>query len=312
MEIPTHVAIGNINIDIYLKVHRIPGPDEAVLAEDATFQPGGAASNYAVAVAKAGHRVKLVAHTTFLAKLLGVLERLELAGVDVSTVTIHADGMPGMVFILLLPDGESTMIKLRGVNELLTGEEIEDALPANVAHFASVAPNILENAGKIWGGDSPEIVSYDPGGAVVDVYRGQIVQMAQKYATLLTLNKNELEILMGDSNPLTASRLIKGRLQYILIRYGEYGAFLVTRNRVYRVKPCKVGDVVDTTGAGDTFNAYFNVYLVESNDIEKALVHASVAAGIKVTRFGAQSSPSREEVELLAKKYGQDLVERIY
>lgn len=306
------MAIGNINIDIYLKVHRIPGPDEAVLAEDATFQPGGAASNYAVAVAKAGHRVRLVAHTTFLAKLLGILERLESAGVDTSTVTIHADGIPGMVFILLLPDGESTMIKLRGVNELLTGEEIASALPTNVAHFASVAPNILENAGKVWGNDPPEIVSYDPGGAIVDIYRGQVIQTAQKYATLLTLNKNELEVLTGDSDPLTATKLLKGRLQYVLIRYGEHGAFLVARNKVYRVKPCKIGDVVDTTGAGDTFNAYFNVYLAEGHDIEKALAYASVAAGIKVTRLGAQSSPSREEVELLAKEYAQDLVERIH
>lgn len=311
MRTPTHIAIGNINIDIYLKVRRIPGPDEAVLAEDAVFQPGGAASNYAVAVAKAGHRVKLVAHTTFLAKLLGVLERLKAAGVDTSTVIMHTDGIPGMVFILLLPSGESTMIKLKGVNELLTGKEIVNALPADVVHFASVAPNVLENAGKVWGYDPPEIVSYDPGGAIVDVYGDQVVQIAQKYATLLTLNRSELKMLVGDSNPLVAAKLLKGKLQYILIRCGEHGAFLVTRNGVYRAKPCKVGDVVDTTGAGDTFNAYFNVYLIETHDVEKALMYASVAAGIKVTRLGAQASPSRAEVELLAKKYGQDLVERI-
>jgi len=57
----THISVGNINIDIVLYVDRLPGRDEDTLAESLDIRPGGAASNYAVAVSQYGHRVHLVA-----------------------------------------------------------------------------------------------------------------------------------------------------------------------------------------------------------------------------------------------------------
>lgn len=57
---------------------------------------------------------------------------------------------------------------------------------------------------------------------------------------------------------------------------------------------------VDTTAAGDTFNAGFAVALAEGMGVENALRFANAAAAISVTRLGAQASaPSRSEVDAL-------------
>ncbi len=308
---PLHVAVGNINVDIYLKVPKLPAPDDAVSAEEATVRPGGAAANYSVAVARLGHRARLVAHTSRIAELLGVLDTLRGSGVDTSTVKMHEEGMPGMVLILLLPGGETSMIKLRGVNALLSGVDVRDALPADVVHFASVAPSILVEAAGLLRGLAG-LVSYDPGGAVVNAYGPEVVEAAREAADVLTINRNELKALTGGWDPVDARRLLGGRLRYVLVRVGGRGAYLATDSRVYWVKPYIHGVVVDTTGAGDVFNAYFLGFMAEGREVREALAAASIAAGIKVTRLGAQSAPYRREVEEVLEEYGGELVEEIY
>jgi len=58
---PLHVSVGNFNVDVVLYVGKMPGRDESVNAVEAHIGPGGAATNYAIAAARYGHRAALVA-----------------------------------------------------------------------------------------------------------------------------------------------------------------------------------------------------------------------------------------------------------
>ena len=62
-------------------------------------------------------------------------------------------------------------------------------------------------------------------------------------------------------------------------------------------------NVVDTTGAGDVFSAALAVFIAEGMDIIEACRMANAAAALKITRMGAQSAPSREELTQFLKSY---------
>lgn len=292
---PHHLAVGNLNIDMYIVVDELPGPDEDVRAKDAYIGPGGAATNYAVSVALAGHKVTLLAHTGNEARQLGILKMLDERGVDTSHVIVHDDNPPGMVLILVSQKtGEKMMVSLRGANMFLTGTEITGK-HYDVAHVASVEPRVLTNIVRHV---SPRIVSYDPGASVTREYKDKLIDIV-KGASIVYLNRSEYRMIFGEEfsvdNLSKVTRVYSGSM--IVVKLGARGAIAGSRERVYLVDAYRHGVAVDTTGAGDVFAAYFNSCIAEEGGIEECLAVASVAAGIKVTRRGAQSVPTRKEVD---------------
>ena len=300
---PVHLSLGNINLDIYLYVERLPAPDEELPVEEAMVSPGGAASNYAVAAVAAGHRAKLVAHTSRVAVSLGVLDALRKKGVDVDSVVVHEEGMPGLVVIVVASGGETVMFKVRGVNRLLRGDEISGEY--DVVHVASAQPEVME---RVMASVRARIYSYDPGGAVAIQYPSRVAMLLGR-VTILSLNAREAVRVLGASIGVVQEKLGDSML---LVRLGARGSLLVTSGRGYYARACRLGEPVDTTGAGDTFNAYFNAWLAEGTDVEEALAAGTTAAALKILRKGAQNVPSREEVEgrLAECRYGVRMVNR--
>ncbi len=289
-----HVAVGNMNLDLYIVVDKLPDIDGALRAKKMYMGLGGAASNYAVAVARIEHRVKLVVHTGELVEFMGLLSRLRDEGIELDRIKIHRGELPGIVVVFLLPGGHRAMVSIPGANRFLTGEEVENT-STDILHLASVSTSVLEKASS---SSKASVVSYDPGGAIASSEGGLVVVSARNFCDILSLNRVEFRYVAGREASIDAAKsLLGGRLSRLLVKLGSEGAILVTRDRAYRVEAYSTGRVVDTTGAGDVFDAVFNSYLFEEEDIEYALQAASIAAGIKVSRPGAQSAPMRREVE---------------
>lgn len=289
----SHVAVGHLNLDVYVVVDSLPGPDENVVAREAYVGPGGAAANYAVAAARLGSRVYLVAHTGKLARSLGILSNLEAEGVRLDYVRIHEDLMPGLVIVVVTKGGERSMITMRGANNMLRGDEAS-GLRSDVLHVASRGPDTL---GRAAASVEASFTSYDPGASNTSRDPQGVLSAARKWANLLVLNRAEYGHLLGSTDIRRAMELLEGKLEMAIIKQGAKGAYLVMDNSIYHVEAFNPGRVVDTTGAGDVFIATFNTYYMETRDPLVALQAASIAAGIKVSRRGAQSAPRREEVE---------------
>ncbi len=286
---PRHLALGNINIDMYLYVDRLPGPDEELPVDEALIAPGGAASNYAVAVARAGHEVFLAAHTSRVAEALGVLEELRSRGVRLDHVIVHPDGLPGLVVIVVARGGETVMFKIRGVNALLRGDEAPGDY--DVVHVASAEPQVLERAMSV---SNARLYSYDPGGAVALRHPSSVAALLDR-VDILSLNAREAIAVFGAG---VARVALRAERTMLLLRLGARGSLLFAPGgRVYHAKACRLGEPLDTTGAGDVFNAYFAAWLAEGRPLEEALVAATTAAALKVLRRGAQAAPERSEVE---------------
>ncbi|MEM1873154.1 MAG: carbohydrate kinase family protein [Acidilobaceae archaeon] len=290
----TFVSVGNLNIDIVMFVSRSPRAGEGLVADDLWLGPGGAATNYAVAVAKLGHRVSLVAIASSLALKLGLLETLRSLGVDVSHVIV-SEGPPSVASVVVSrEDSSRTIISYRGVSSHLSHDHIPRA--GDHFHFASVSPGVV--LGYV--AENPErAVSYDPGAEVRRDREG--VFRALKSVEIAIVARQELEALLGSAELERACRLLErgSRAEVAVVKMGERGAVALTRGKSYLVESPRVR-VVDTTGAGDAFDAGFTVGLVEESDVEWALRLGVAMGSLKVTLKGSSSMPDRRAAVELA------------
>lgn len=118
----------------------------------------------------------------------------------------------------------------------------------------------------------------------------------------LTPNETELIKLSGQTQVteenilLGAKKLINAGVKNIIVTMGDKGVLKVDKSGEKQYPAQKV-KAIDTTAAGDCFNGAFVVALSEGKSEEEAIAFANMAAGIAVTRMGAQKSiPYREEI----------------
>ena len=96
-------------------------------------------------------------------------------------------------------------------------------------------------------------------------------------------------------------QLLEKGIKNVVITLGEKGAFFANNDEKFSLPIANLPNpVVDTTGAGDAFNAGFAAALTEGQNIKDALKFASATAGLSTTKIGtANSMPSREEIDKL-------------
>jgi ribokinase len=123
------------------------------------------------------------------------------------------------------------------------------------------------------------------------------------YADYVTLNETETEFFSGilpfDGNSCSraAKELLKMGLKCVIITLGPRGVFYADSNTSY-VLPTFQANAVDTTAAGDAFNAAFATVLGEGVSVDEALVYGNAAGSIATTKHGAQSSLGyRKEID---------------
>ena len=277
-----------------MEVREYPQPDTTTFAERAWIGLGGAATNYAIAIARMGQRVKLVARTGEDALRLGIIDELERTGVDTSYVQVVNGESPGTVVVLVNPsDSSRTMISVRGANAGLSGSRVP--LGGDVYHFASTSPRVIREASRLLSG----VVSYDPGSEVFRGIKG--IEDLAGTVRILFLSLKEAERIPGFRDPRS---LLDLGFELVVVKLGEGGAEAYTRDGVYRARPVRLGELVDVTGAGDVFDAGFNLCWAAGCSVESSLEFAVLVGAIKTTRRGSSNAPSRQEI--------LEAIERIY
>ncbi|WFO75290.1 carbohydrate kinase family protein [Desulfurococcaceae archaeon MEX13E-LK6-19] len=298
-----HVAIGNLNIDITLYVNKLPGPDESLIASDARIGAGGAASNYAVAVTYYGHIAYLIASTSSYSFVDHVIEDLARIGVRTDYIK-RVDGIPGIVSIIVDSKGEKIMVKHRGVNSMLSPNDVPRDLleKASIVHIASVEPSVaLEIARRA--NSLGVLVSYDPGSGVFE--SKDIVFNVINYTNILFLNRAEAKALVGPD----ISKLLNRGPWIIVIKKGAAGAYAIEPGgTVYHGLSKPIRKPVDTTGAGDAFAAFFNAAYLDSKDVGKALEYGLAAAALKVMCRGSRLCFNKT---LFNKQLAETMVEKL-
>jgi ribokinase len=293
--------VGSYATGLTMKVARMPITGETLLGTGYRVDYGGKGSNQAVGCARLGAQVSFVARIgsdPFGEMALG-LYRDE--GIDAAYVKQAADASTGVGFIIVEnASGHNCITIDPGANELLTADDVS----GSAAAFDSSAvvltqleiPVAAAEAALKCGREHGAVTILNP--APVRRLPPSILELVD----ILTPNQSEARILAGldphaDLKPEAVARqLIRGGVKQVIITLGENGALIVTGNSS-RLVPALRMTAVDTTGAGDAFNAGLAMALACGASLEAAVQFAVVTGGMAVTREGViPSLPRRNEV----------------
>ncbi len=298
------VVVGSFNADLVAYTERMPRPGETVHGKRFATGAGGKGSNQAVAAARLG------ADVSFIGRLGGdvfanlAYEIWDAEGVNHDFVSRDEEVATGVAPILVDSSGENMIVVVLGANQRLQESDI-DAARERIAEAdmlviqrevnLAIVPYALRTARELG-------VATILNPAPADGTSPESIRLAD----ILTPNEIELETLSGGAHEdvTSAARALLTRPdQTAVVTLGAQGARIVTPAET-AIIPTFAVEVVDTTGAGDTFNAALAVGLAEKMALPEAVRFANAAAALCVTKPGAADSvPSRAEAqELLARR----------
>ena len=138
---------------------------------------------------------------------------------------------------------------------------------------------------------SPKLVACDTMNFWIEGKRAELLRLLER-VDLLMVNDSEARELSGDHNLLRAARWIQERgPQMVVVKKGEHGAMLFTKDFVFFAPGYPLEEVFDPTGAGDAFAGGFIGYLAraDSSDpvhLRRAMIYGSAMGSFAVEKFG--------------------------
>ncbi|AIW40236.1 ribokinase [Paenibacillus sp. FSL M7-0802] len=283
--------IGSSSMDLVVTSSKRPGAGETVLGESFTTVPGGKGANQAVAAARLGADVTMIGRVGddhFGEQILRNFEENHVYTGYVKPVTHMESGTAHIV----LAEGDNSIVVVKAANNEVTPAYVEEALDvirsSDIVLIQQEIPSetvvyVSEICAKY---QVPLLLNPAPAREVDDSVIAN--------ATYITPNEHEAAIMFKDMSLQEALRKYPNKL---FVTEGSNGVRFFDGEQEVVVPTYKV-EAVDTTGAGDTFNAAFAVALAEGNSLADSVKFANRAASLSVTKFGAQGGmPTRREVE---------------
>ncbi|MDR1193633.1 MAG: ribokinase [Peptococcaceae bacterium] len=301
------LVIGSLNMDLVTEARELPAPGETVLGRSLSYIPGGKGANQAVAAAKLGARVSMLGRVgadDFAARLI---DNLRGAGVNTENIKGCAGVNTGAALICVDARGENSIVVIAGANEKCD----EAFLKENSALFENYDYIMLQLEIPLGAVGYAINKTAGLGKTIVLNHAPMTVELDEELlakVSYLTPNENELARLYKRLFPADGRRLAGDNVEMarvlaerlgikIAVTLGAAGAVLTDGKNSTHFKGRQV-DVVDTTAAGDCFNAAFVAALASGKTEPEAMGFANAAAAIAVTRKGAQTSlPSLAEVD---------------
>jgi ribokinase len=287
------INFGSLNIDHVYRVDHIARPGETVASLDYSLFAGGKGANQSIAIARAGGTVLHAGKIGY--EGLWMVENMKKDGVDTSNIIV-SERPTGHAIIQVDKKGQNSIVIYGGTNKEITTDEIDEILGKSgpddlvlVQNEISNIAYIIEQAGK-----SGIQVCINPAPMGAEVFNYPL-----QYVSMFIINESEGEALTGTSVPemIIEHMLRKYPGTRIILTRGARGAMYADAQERLSVGAFTV-DVVDSTGAGDTFIGYFLTGLQEGKGASECLEMGSRAASISVTRKGAAASiPLRAELD---------------
>lgn len=298
------LVVGSSNMDFVLQVDAMPRTGETIHTKAFHKIPGGKGANQACACGRLG------GDCTFLSAVgrdgLGdvVMSSLRAANVDVGCVHYDETVPTGMAIIAVDQDGDNSIMIVPGANVLCGTHYFQKN--QNCIGAADIIITQLETPAQ----DIYDLLEAAKQAGKITVLNPAPAPDSMPDSVLcgldyLTPNETELAKMTGRKTDTVqeigdaAKTLVAKGVRNVLVTIGPRGALLCNKAGC-EVYPTFDTKRVDTTAAGDTFNAGFAVGLAEGKPLRQCITLANAAAALSITRKGAQTSiPTRQEVEQL-------------
>jgi ribokinase len=290
----TVCIIGSINVDLVVAADRLPDPGETVLGGRFAVHDGGKGANQAVAAARAGARVVMVGAVGRDDYGARARAALSSEGIDLDGVRDIDGEQTGVALIAVGPRGENQIVVAPGANATVALDEDDldrirsaDVLLTNHEVSQEVVVDALRVAREA---GVTAILNPAPARAMP----AEVLHLGP----ILTPNEHELVVAIGnDATDAALDELVHRHAGPIVVTQGPAGALLARGDERMRFDGRLAPAVVDTTGAGDTFNGVLAAWLAEGSSLETSIEAANAAAALSVAAAGAREGmPTHEAI----------------
>ena len=300
------LVVGSMNMDLVATMERFPQANETIIGDDYQFIAGGKGGNQAVAAARLGGDVWIYASVGDDEQGAKLRQGMEAEGISTEHIQISAEAPTGLTLIPVDAQGNNQIMVLPGANLMLEAAGLEavfDAVkPDAVILQLEIELEVIKKAIRLC--MEREILSVLDAGPALDVpletFRG---------ISLISPNESECQAWTGITpkdleTSAQASKVLfeKTDADYVVLKMGKLGAYYHDGSSAALIPPTS-HQAVDSTAAGDCFTAALTLRFLETGEWEESILFANVAAGITVSRMGAQPSlPQRAEVDQFIKE----------
>ncbi len=294
------VVVGSANMDLVMRVSRLPKPGETLLGSQFMTAHGGKGANQAVAAARLGANVTFVGCVGNDA--FGALQRegFQQEGICVSHLKTSTTAPTGTAMILLADSGQNVIVLASAANFELMPQDLEPL--RDVFAEADLVMSQLEVPLETVG--AAMRLSRDTGAfSILDIGSAQPLEdELLASADLVSPNETEAEALTGivvdslETAREAAQHLHNAGVSHVVMKLGARGCLYYGEAEELYVPAFKV-DAVDTTAAGDAFTAALGVAW-DTMPLADALRFANAAGALAATVEGAQPSMPTLEATL--------------
>lgn len=282
MNNPIITVVGSINMDLLTTVSRIPQQGETLFGDSFLMKPGGKGANQAVAAKRLGADVSIIGKLGDDVLGRELLLHLKKERINVENVGMEHLKKTGIANVLLYNKDNRIMI-VPGVNDCVTVNYVKQKKDVLLNSDMVIMQMEIPIKTIIWCTEFcyqhgiPLIINPAPANDLPDYVWNQ--------SAFITPNEEEANQLFCGGAEKYADKLIT--------TLGAKGAGYKSK-----IVPPYVSNVVDTTGAGDTFNGALAYYLAAGFTVEDAILRANIAASLAIEKLGAQDGmPTHEKVE---------------
>jgi len=290
----TAIVFGSINMDLVVKVPRLPVPGETLVGRDFFTAPGGKGANQAVAIARLGVSTRMVGRVGGDSFGKELVNSLQSSGVQTDQILVDEAASSGVAVIAVDDAGENQIMIVPGANGQVNETDVErlkSLLPGACAlllqleipiNTVILAAQAAREAGV------PVIL--DPAPA-----QSSIPEQLYQSVDMITPNEIEAGQLVGFpvDGPLSAASaaaILRQRgVGSAIVKLGARGALCATSKETFLIPAFPV-QAVDTVAAGDAFNGGLATALALGLPLRQAVVWGAAAGALASTKLGAQSS----------------------
>ena len=289
-------VVGSINMDLILKMERMPEVGENIPGEGYDYANGGKGANQATALGNLGADVKMIGKVANDPNGNKLIENLKGKGIDVSGMATDGTST-GLAIILLDGDGKNRIVVYEGANKEIdintALSHITPDLDLLLIQFETEENVVIECVNHAIKNNITTVIDCGPAKSF-DLEKMQC-------ATIISPNESETKALTGiypdnDESILKASQILmeRSKAKYIVLKLGDRGCSVYDGNTIKALPPYPTS-VVDTTAAGDCFTAAMALHYIKTDNIFEACDIGNRAGAFAVSRMGAENSMPRIE-----------------
>jgi len=283
------LVVGELNIDLVLWNVPMPENEKEKLAEDMRFAMGSSSAITAHNLSTVGAKVGFIGKAGNDNFGHFMIEQLEEGGVDTSHIIVDDSVKTGATIVLANPP-KKALLTYMGAMTALTIEDIDWKFVQQARHLhlgcfflqTGIRNDVWKLFGeaKKYGLTTSMDTNWDP-----EEKWGDDLRQALKYTDIFLPNDDEALRITQTNTVEKALDELNKTVKIVAVKQGPKGAILKTNNKLYTHKIFKV-EAIETTGAGDSFNAGFLKKYLDGADWQECLRFGNACGALAVTAIG--------------------------